>query len=94
MKWSDTFSCLPWSTRGLYPRSTMMTPDRYKAFVMTVFLLVMTFSTEIAMAQNEGPRTPTASGTSPLLGILIAMALGVVLVVVSMIPSKRYTEDT
>ena len=72
----------------------MMTKDRYNALLTTLFLLVITFSAEIAMAQNEGPRTPTASGTSPLLGILIAMALGVVLVVVSMIPSKRYTEDT
>ena len=72
----------------------MMNKDRYNALLTTLFLLVITFSAEIAMAQNEGPRTPTASGTSPLLGILIAMALGVVLVVVSMIPSKRYTEDT
>lgn len=72
----------------------MMTKDKYNALLTTLFLLVMTFSAEIAMAQNEGPRTPTASGTSPLLGILIAMGLGVVLVVVSMIPSKRYTEDT
>jgi hypothetical protein len=72
----------------------MMTKDRYHALLTTLSLLVITFSAEIVMAQDEGPRTPTASGTSPLLGILIAMALGVVLVVVSMIPSKRYTEDT
>ena len=72
----------------------MMTKDRYNAILTTFFLLVMTFSAEIAMAQNEGPRTPMASGTNPLLGILIAMGLGVILVVVSMIPSKRYTEDT
>ena len=72
----------------------MMNKDRYCTFLTTLALLVITFSAEIAMAQDEGPRTPTASGTSPLMGILIAMALGVVLVVVSMIPSKRYTEDT
>ena len=72
----------------------MMNKDRYCTFLTTLALLLITFSAEIAMAQAEGPRTPTASGTSPLMGILIAMALGVVLVVVSMIPSKRYTEDT
>lgn len=72
----------------------MMNKDRYCTFLTTLALLLITFSAEIAMAQDEGPRTPTASGTSPLMGILIAMALGVVLVVVSMIPSKRYTEDT
>ena len=46
-----------------------------------------------AAAQSSGPMTPSASGTSPLLGYIIAAVLGVLLVVITMIPSKRHTED-
>ena len=47
----------------------------------------------VVVAQSSGPRTPNSSGSSPLLGYIIAVALGVILVVVTMIPSKRHTED-
>ena len=47
----------------------------------------------IALAQRSGPRTPNASGSSPLLGYIIAVVLGVLLVIITMIPSKRHTED-
>ena len=47
----------------------------------------------VVIAQSSGPRTPNASGSSPLLGYIIAVALGVILVVVTMIPSTRHTED-
>ncbi|MEE2681297.1 MAG: hypothetical protein VX641_02885 [Planctomycetota bacterium] len=47
----------------------------------------------VVVAQSSGPRTPNSSGSSPLLGYIIAVVLGVLLVVVTMIPSKRHTED-
>ena len=64
-----------------------------------VFLAAMTGLTAIlatgteAIAQSTGPMTPRVDGTSPLLGYIIAAVLGVLLVVITMIPSKRHTED-
>lgn len=61
----------------------------FSLFAMTCMLVV----NNAAVAQSSGPRTPNASGSSPLLGYIIAVALGVILVVITMIPSKRHTED-
>jgi hypothetical protein len=57
-------------------------------------LLVMLGAVNQLQAQEmSGPETPTIEGTSPLLGYLIAVVLMVLLVVVSIIPSKRHVED-
>ena len=61
----------------------------FSLFAMTCLMAV----NAVAVAQSSGPRTPNASGSSPLLGYIIAVALGVLLVVITMIPSKRHTED-
>jgi hypothetical protein len=55
----------------------------------------MFFATcQVAFAQQDaGPPSPTSEGTSPLIGYLLAVVLLVLLVVVSIIPSKRHFED-
>ena len=61
------------------------------SLVLPILILLMESP---AVAQGQaGPPTPTAEGTSPLLGYLIAVVLVVILVVVSIIPSKRHVED-
>lgn len=57
--------------------------------------LLMFFATcQVAFAQQDaGPPSPTSEGTSPLIGYLLAVVLLVLLVVVSIIPSKRHFED-
>lgn len=61
------------------------------ALAVPALLLVLTSS---ALAQGQsGPPTPTAEGSSPLIGYLLAVVLVVLLVVVSIIPSKRNFED-
>ena len=46
-----------------------------------------------ALAQASGPQTPSAAGQNPLIGFLLAVALGILVIVVSIIPSKRQSED-
>ena len=61
------------------------------SLVLSILFLVVESP---AFAQGaSGPPTPTAAGTSPLIGYLIAVVLLVLLVVVSIIPSKRNFED-
>lgn len=55
-------------------------------------LLLLVESPVLAQGQ-AGPPTPTAEGTSPLLGYMIAVVLVVILIVVSIIPSKRNFDD-
>ena len=55
--------------------------------------LLVLLTSGSALAQS-GPATPKVDGTSPLLGYIIAVILIVLLVVVSIIPSKRHVEDT
>ena len=76
-----------------YPRPAMKRTRTYNllfCLLATISLLVID---TVAVAQSSGPRTPSASGSSPLLGYIIAVVLGALLVVVTMIPSKRHTED-
>lgn len=57
-------------------------------------LFVLLASSEVfAKQEPSGPPSPSVDGTSPLLGYLIAVVLLVLLVVVSIIPSKRHFED-
>ena len=57
-------------------------------------LFVLVASSEVfAKQESSGPPSPSVDGTSPLLGYLIAVVLLVLLVVVSIIPSKRHFED-
>jgi hypothetical protein len=67
-----------------------MTGAIFSLVLPTLILLVE--STALAQGQS-GPPTPTAEGTSPLLGYMIAVVLVVLLVVVSIIPSKRNFDD-
>ncbi|MCH2143749.1 MAG: hypothetical protein MK082_01245 [Phycisphaerales bacterium] len=58
-----------------------------------VALLMLGFSCQVLAQGQSGPETPSVDGTSPLIGYLIAVVLMVLLVVVSIIPSKRHFED-
>lgn len=59
-----------------------------------VSLLVLLATNEVFAKQGQtGPPSPSIDGTSPLLGYLIAIVLLILLVVVSIIPSKRHVED-
>ena len=59
-----------------------------------VSLLALFASSEVFAKQAPtGPPSPSVDGTSPLLGYLIAVVLLVLLVFVSIIPSKRHFED-
>ena len=84
--------CLPHEAASDYPRRTMKTFTKPARSAMTSAILAAC-TVVPAAAQSSGPMTPSASGTSPLLGYIIAAVLGVLLVVITMIPSKRHTED-
>lgn len=71
----------------------MKKPNKINERVTTAGLMAALFTCAPLFAQSEGPATPAVDGTSPLIGYLIAVVLSVLLVVVSIIPSKRHVED-
>ena len=60
---------------------------------MITTLLVLACSCQAVAQGQAGPETPDVDGSSPLIGYMIAVVLMVLLVVVSIIPSKRHVED-
>ena len=58
-----------------------------------VLLFVLLANTSAFALQQSGPPTPKVDGTSPIWGYLIAVVLMILLLVVSIIPSKRHFED-
>ena len=56
-------------------------------------LLMLLVSSDVFAQAPQGPPSPNVDGTSPLLGYLIAIVLLILVVVVSILPSKRHFED-
>ena len=71
----------------------MKNPTRINRIVPASAFTALLVTCGQTLAQSTGPATPTVEGTSPLIGYLIAVVLSVLLVVVSIIPSKRHVED-
>lgn len=62
------------------------------SFLLAAFLPLIASSEVFAQAAT-GPPSPSVDGTSPLLGYLIAIVLLILVVVVSILPSRRHFED-
>lgn len=82
-------------TRGTrrYPRRAMKNSTRTNRIMTATAIGALLITCGQSLAQTTGPATPSVEGTSPLFGYFIAIALSVLLVVVSIIPSKRHVED-
>ena len=71
----------------------MNSPYSIKKIAPIVVLATMLVTCTDVLAQNAGPATPSAAGQNPLLGFILAVILSVLVIVVSIMPSKRQSED-